>query len=60
MRELQTINSQGDNRDVLYDIFQTWLTEEEEATWEELVGHLNTAGFTAIAEAIETRLRMSS
>ena len=51
------MNRQGDSRAVLYDIFQTWLTEEEEATWEKLVDHLNAAGFTAIAEAVETRLR---
>lgn len=58
MREIQSHNRQGSNRAVLYDIFQTWLTEDDQATWEKLVQHLYNANLTNLAEAIETRLSM--
>lgn len=58
VREIQSHNRQGSNRAVLYDIFQTWLTEDDQATWEKLVQHLYNANLTNLAEAIETRLSM--
>ena len=60
MKEIQTNNRRGNSKAVLYDIFQTWLTEDEQATWEKLVQHLYSANLTHLAEGIETRLRMFS
>ena len=60
VREIQIHNRHGNSKAVLYDIFQTWLTEDEQATWEKLVQHLYKASLSHIAEGIETRLRMFS
>ena len=56
VREIQSLNQQGSNRAVLYDILQTWVTEEEGATWEKLVEHLYTVNLSSLAESIECRL----
>ena len=58
VREIQSHNRQGSSRAVLYDIFQTWLTEEDNATWDKLVQHLYKVNLTSLAERIEGRLRM--
>lgn len=57
MREIQSQHSLGGRQEVLYDIFQTWLMEDEQATWEKLVAHLHAAACTRLADAIQSRLR---
>ena len=58
MREIQSQNRRSTSKQaVLYDILQTWVTEDEQATWEKFVKHLYAAGFSNLAQAIESRLR---
>ena len=57
MREIQALHENGGRVDVLHDIFQTWLMEDEQATWEKLVAHLTSAALSPLADTIQSRLR---
>ena len=57
VREIQVLHENGGRVAILRDIFQTWLMEDEEATWEKLVTHLISAGLSPLAQAIQSRFR---
>ena len=50
------MSKNNDVERVVYDIFQKWLTEDEECTWGALVAHLKQAKLATLARDIESAL----
>ena len=49
-------NHSNNTSDVVYDIFQTWLREDADASWSVLVQHLRAVDLNSLAQELESCL----
>lgn len=47
---------QGNPKDIILDMFQTWLQRDETASWKVLVGYLRSVELNSLAKDIEDTL----
>ena len=50
----------GDTDDIAHEIFREWLATDVKASWNELIGHLNSVGLPDVAKIIDDNLGEST